>query len=144
MNYNISFYCYGHIGDRQTWRWETIPFSFQKIPHRSFRCTQPQEVFHTKPLINQLGNTGIYPHCSNPHRIRTGDLLSDESLGDSIPVHVYHCDSSISKNSAWPIYLGHYPYVDRFYCFILSQYILLQCHYLIRIVLESIRNISMC
>ena len=42
------------------------PHLFSKDYKGSFRCTQPQTVMHTtKPLLNQLGTTGICPHRSN-------------------------------------------------------------------------------
>ena len=42
------------------------PLLFSTDSKGSFRCTQPQTVIHTtKPLLNQLGTTGICPHRSN-------------------------------------------------------------------------------
>ena len=42
------------------------PLLFSTDSKGSFRCTQPQTVMHTtKPLLNQLGTTGICPHRSN-------------------------------------------------------------------------------
>ena len=42
------------------------PLIFSTDSKGSFRCTQPQTVMHTtKPLLNQLGTTGICPHRSN-------------------------------------------------------------------------------
>ena len=42
------------------------PLLFSTVSKGSFRCTQPQTVMHTtKPLLNQLGTTGICPHRSN-------------------------------------------------------------------------------
>ena len=42
------------------------PLLFSADSKGSFRCTQPQTVMlTTKPLLNQLGTTGICPHRSN-------------------------------------------------------------------------------
>ena len=42
------------------------PLLFSTDSKGSFRCTQPHTVMHTtKPLLNQLGTTGICPHRSN-------------------------------------------------------------------------------
>ena len=42
------------------------PLLFSTDSRGSFRCTQPQTVMHTtKPLLNQLGTTGICPHRNN-------------------------------------------------------------------------------
>ena len=42
------------------------PLFFSTDSKGSFRCTQPQTVMHTtKPLLNQLGTTGICPHRSH-------------------------------------------------------------------------------
>ena len=67
LKFNVSFrHCYGHLATYRNPEPGDNPILFSTDSKGSFRCTQPQTVMHTtKPLLNQLGTTGICPHRSN-------------------------------------------------------------------------------
>ena len=74
------------------------PLLFSTGSKGYFRCTQPQTVMHTtKPLLNQLGTTGICPHRSNQHTQDSNPGPFDQesqTLCVSPPSEDIYCDES--------------------------------------------------
>ena len=80
------------------------PLLFATDSKGSFRCTQPQTVMHTtKPLLNQLGATGICPHRSN-------QPTQDSNPGPSDHESQTLCVSPPSEDDEVEITMGQLPF----------------------------------
>ena len=81
------------------------PLLFSTDSKGCFRCTQPQTVMHTtKPLLNQLGTTGICPHRSNQP---TQDSNPGPSDHESQTLCVSPPSEDYTFNGVTYIYLGN-------------------------------------